>query len=321
MSKNMTEENKTCWHSKIIPMSSIPNIENFKYRGEDRSYFYVYVLSPIADEIANLLPMWLAPNIITVFGFSLNIIAHLTLLYYQGLQMEGYIPSWAILMTGIFYLIYVELDNTDGKQARRTHSSSVLGMLLDHGCDGFNSFIATINIGRIMQIGNSPFSILIITIVSGSFYFATLESYYIGGVYLPEINAVSDGAIVYLATWVAAIILGPEFLKSKVVYDLKVSEWCAIVCCGFAVVFWSLNLYEIFFRKDRIREYNFNDVFLATIYFIIVTVSMAIFPYYTPGDIFSTPVIVLYIYSFLLIRPVAIMQLYLVTGQNLTIWK
>lgn len=114
-------------------MSSMPNVENFKYRGEDRSYLYVYVFSPIAERIADCLPMWLAPNSITLFGFFLNIISHLVLLYYQGFQMEGPVPNWAIVMTAVFYFTYIMLDNTDGKQARRTHSSSVLGMLFDHG--------------------------------------------------------------------------------------------------------------------------------------------------------------------------------------------
>ena len=32
------------------------------------------------------------------------------------------------------------LDNADGKQARKTGSSSVLGMLFDHGCDMITTF-------------------------------------------------------------------------------------------------------------------------------------------------------------------------------------
>ena len=38
-------------------------------------------------------------------------------------------------MVGINYFIYMVFDNTDGKQARRTGSSSPLGMLFDHGLE------------------------------------------------------------------------------------------------------------------------------------------------------------------------------------------
>ena len=44
-------------------------------------------------------------------------------------------------MTGINYFIYMVFDNTDGKQARRTGSSSPLGMLFDHGLDCVTSLI------------------------------------------------------------------------------------------------------------------------------------------------------------------------------------
>lgn len=79
------------------------------------------------------MPEWLAPNLITLFGFFLNVISHIVLVYYQGFGMRGEIPEWAIVMTGVFYFFYILLDNVDGKQARRTGSSSVLGMLFDHG--------------------------------------------------------------------------------------------------------------------------------------------------------------------------------------------
>jgi ethanolaminephosphotransferase len=36
------------------------------------------------------------------------------------------------------------IDNLDGKQARRTKSSSPLGLLFDHGCDALNCTVATL---------------------------------------------------------------------------------------------------------------------------------------------------------------------------------
>jgi len=46
------------------------------------------------------------------------------------------------------------LDNIDGKQARRTGTSSPLGMMFDHGCDALTTFLIATGIGSIIGLGN-----------------------------------------------------------------------------------------------------------------------------------------------------------------------
>lgn len=36
-----------------IPLSAIPNIENFTYRGEDRSYLYKFFFSPLSEKLVS----------------------------------------------------------------------------------------------------------------------------------------------------------------------------------------------------------------------------------------------------------------------------
>lgn len=43
------------------------------------------------------------------------------------------IPRWTFLYAAWSIFIYQTLDAIDGKQARRTNSSSPLGQLFDHG--------------------------------------------------------------------------------------------------------------------------------------------------------------------------------------------
>lgn len=45
------------------------------------------------------------------------------------------------------------LDNLDGKQARRTGSSSPLGLLFDHGCDALNVSVGTMTMACVLQLG------------------------------------------------------------------------------------------------------------------------------------------------------------------------
>jgi ethanolaminephosphotransferase len=45
------------------------------------------------------------------------------------------------------------LDNLDGKQARRTGTSSPLGLMFDHGCDALTTFLFTTGLGTILGLG------------------------------------------------------------------------------------------------------------------------------------------------------------------------
>lgn len=48
-------------------------------------------------------------------------------------ETAGNAPAWVYFLNGLAVLLYLHLDCLDGKQARRTHSSSPLGQLFDHG--------------------------------------------------------------------------------------------------------------------------------------------------------------------------------------------
>ncbi len=48
-------------------------------------------------------------------------------------QHVGVAPAWVYFLCGFAILMYLHLDCLDGKQARRTKSSSPLGQLFDHG--------------------------------------------------------------------------------------------------------------------------------------------------------------------------------------------
>lgn len=41
----------------------------------------------------------------------------------------------------------------DGKQARRTKSSSALGLMMDHNADAITSFLITIALGTFVKLG------------------------------------------------------------------------------------------------------------------------------------------------------------------------
>jgi ethanolaminephosphotransferase len=67
------------------------------------------------------------------------------------------------------------LDNSDGKQARKTGTSSPLGLLFDHGCDAMNTFVSGLTLFTVIQFGNGIYSLVGYTIAFSVFFMATWE--------------------------------------------------------------------------------------------------------------------------------------------------
>jgi ethanolaminephosphotransferase len=59
------------------------------------------------------------------------------------------------LFSGVAVVLYTWLDCIDGKQARRTGTSSPLGQLFDHGCDALSVNLLLANIACSLSIGCS----------------------------------------------------------------------------------------------------------------------------------------------------------------------
>jgi ethanolaminephosphotransferase len=73
-------------------------------------------MSPLADwQVNNIIPVWLAPNVITLLGFICVLLPHLWLWYNYPGDLSGDIPRSFCYVCGILHLIYMNLDNIDGK--------------------------------------------------------------------------------------------------------------------------------------------------------------------------------------------------------------
>ena len=82
----------------------------------------------------------MAPNLITLVGLALNIVTMGVFVSYDSAYKVD-LPTWAYALMAFTVLGYQTLDAVDGKQARRTGSSSPLGQLFDHGCDAMSTSV------------------------------------------------------------------------------------------------------------------------------------------------------------------------------------
>lgn len=101
--------------------------------------------------------MWLAPNLITFIAFVLSVLNYLLFAYYDyGFSSTYTIPSWLFLVSALNVFLYYTLDGIDGKQARRTGTSTPLGELFDHGLDSYNTPFIMIYLFSLFGVDNFP---------------------------------------------------------------------------------------------------------------------------------------------------------------------
>lgn len=134
--------------------------------------------------------------------------------------------------------MYQLLDNLDGRQARRTGSSSPLGHFFDHGCDALNVTFAGLTFALTAQFGWSLWTtVLLLFVGMMPFFFATLEEYFSGALVLREINGPNEGLLLMqLLTWLTAI-WGPAFWKRLVVVPVFPSSiFSKHICLPSAVI-------------------------------------------------------------------------------------
>lgn len=75
------------------------------------------------------------------------------------------------------------MDCSDGKQARKTGTSNALGLLFDHGCDATMTGALSIIWTKCARTGPCIGGFAIFHTASTMFYFATMEEFFVGGLY------------------------------------------------------------------------------------------------------------------------------------------
>ncbi|XP_031569116.1 choline/ethanolaminephosphotransferase 1-like [Actinia tenebrosa] len=161
------------------------------------------------------IPLWVAPNLLTVLGLIANVITSFILMYYCP-QAKGTAPCWAFLTCAVGLFIYQSLDAIDGKQARRTNSSSPLGELMDHGCDTISMVVLSLAFCISVELGHNPqWMFFICFFAVFLFYCAHWQAYVSGVIKFGRIDVTElqvSAMIIFLLTG----IFGSSFWAIKI---------------------------------------------------------------------------------------------------------
>ena len=254
-----------------IPKERFSSIRSYKYKSSDSSISYKYFMSPLCDYLVNFFPTWLAPNVITISGFFLNLLYFLITGYYTKFK-GGFIPPWACFFSAFCYLLYMILDNIDGKQARRTKSSSPLGLLFDHGTDACTTFFITCGLGAILALETIYQYILLWIMIIVPFYLNNWEEYVTGVMSLPIINGINEGTFVIVFLECLTGCIGQDYLNKKeyIIFGEHIlfNTFISSLACGAGIFFGIISIFKV--RQLESKEKRINaliDVF-PFIYFL-----------------------------------------------------
>ncbi|KAK4527780.1 hypothetical protein GAYE_SCF45G5711 [Galdieria yellowstonensis] len=176
--------------------------------GKDLSLLYRKVLAPLYDKEVERIPSWIAPNVLTISGLLCTLSSTITLLYYSpDLVTEA--PRRVYVSAALATFLYMMFDNLDGRQARRTNSSSPLGHLFDHSCDALNVIVLGLAVAAALRLGRSLATLYLIwSLGMVPFFFSTLEELLCGSLTLRQINGANEGLLGIIGIFIATSIFG-----------------------------------------------------------------------------------------------------------------
>ena len=77
--------------TKYLSKQALINLKNYKYQASEYSPLETYVLQHWWNWIVNYLPMWLAPNLVTLSGLAILSFSNV-LIYPYDLSMKEELP-------------------------------------------------------------------------------------------------------------------------------------------------------------------------------------------------------------------------------------
>lgn len=209
-----------------IGSHGVAALKKYKYSGVDHSYVAKYVLQPFWGRFVYFFPLWMPPNMITLMGFMFLLTSAL-LGYIYSPHLDSAPPRWVHFAHGLLLFLYQTFDAVDGKQARRTNSSSPLGELFDHGCDALACAFESLAFGSTAMCGRNTFWFWLISAVP--FYGATWEHFFTNTLVLPAVNGPTEGLmLIYMSHFFTALV-GAEWWAQQIGKSLPFLSWVPFV--------------------------------------------------------------------------------------------
>ncbi|KAK6307953.1 choline/ethanolaminephosphotransferase 1 [Coregonus clupeaformis] len=242
----------SCVLSKLIQLPAPPlsrhqlkKLEEHRYSSAGRSLLEPF-MQHYWEWLVARVPAWIAPNLITIVGLATNILTTLVLVYYCPTATEQ-APLWAYLSCAVGLFIYQSLDAIDGKQARRTNSSTPLGELFDHGCDSLSTVFVVLGTCIAVQLGTNPDWMFFCCFAGMFMFYCAHWQTYVSGTLRFGIIDVTEVQFFIIIMYLLAAVGGPAFWQFLIpVVNIQIKIIPAILTVAGAI-FSCTNYFRVIF--------------------------------------------------------------------------
>uniref|UniRef100_A0A4W3JPI5 Choline/ethanolaminephosphotransferase 1 n=1 Tax=Callorhinchus milii TaxID=7868 RepID=A0A4W3JPI5_CALMI len=156
-------------------------------------------------------------------------------------------PLWAYLACALGLFVYQSLDAIDGKQARRTNSSTPLGELFDHGCDSLSTVFVVLGICIAVQLGTNPDWMFFCCFAGVFMFYCAHWQTYVSGTLRFGIIDVTEVQFFIIILFLLAASGGTAFWESMIpVLDIQVKIVPALFVLAGAI-FSCTNYFRVIF--------------------------------------------------------------------------
>ncbi|XP_053966407.1 cholinephosphotransferase 1 isoform X4 [Anastrepha ludens] len=216
------------YKERVLSAQQLKKLSEHKYACSNSSLLDPW-LQPWWNWLVSMTPLWLAPNLITIIGLIVNIATTLILVSYSP-DAKSPPPAWASLLCAFGLFVYQSLDSIDGKQARRTNTSSPLGELFDHGCDSISTVFVALSACISCQLGQYPNWLFFQCFCAiALFYCAHWQTYVSGTLRFGKVD-VTEAQFTIMGIHVISAVFGSEVWQTRI--PLIGGRWNYIILIG-----------------------------------------------------------------------------------------
>lgn len=225
------------WETPVLTVALMKKLDKHEYNSSSES-----LLDPHMQHwwnfVVSQVPLWVAPNLITMVGLAVNIGTALILFFCCPTLTEP-APRWATFLCGLGLFFYQTLDAIDGKQARRTGTSSPMGELFDHGCDSVSNVFVVVSSACAVSLGYTPWLLLFQVMSAVSMFYLAHWAAFVTGKMLFGLIDVTEAQICIMSLFLTHTLMGPTFWEIELLglFSLRiVPTFMALACALLSVV-------------------------------------------------------------------------------------
>jgi len=278
---------------QYITNEQLNGFDSYKYSCKDTSPLSNYVMHPFWNNTVKLFPRWVAPNCLTLCGF-LFLVSQTVLLWSVDPKLErgglnGDIPHAVWAYSAFAHFMAHTLDGIDGKQARRTGSSSPLGEMFDHGLDSWSTSFFLMNV--VTLFGKDDITPLetyfLLWLLCANFLCSHWEKYNTGIMYLPWGYDVSQ--VTLFVSYIVAAFKGTGVFYNTV-FGLSIVSWLKLSMYGgsiFTIIVSAKNVVDVW-RAGQSKQSTLMECFRPWVPMVLAFTIVTLWLFFiTPYDVLN----------------------------------